>query len=700
MIRALVSVLLVCNVGALQAQQAEQQPQYKVLLVGVSEYPHIGAENQLKGPKNDVTLFADMLVKRGVPKADMKVLADGVADAELPTRLNILRTLEQMAASAKPNDYVVVYMAGHGSQVPSALSGPMAAGETDGLVEVFLPRDVRQWENKGKGNDGEIPNAISKYELRQSVQRMTDKGAFVWTVFDACHSATLVRSASSEASTPRQVTASALGVPSASTRLGTGGGATKAKTSEPKADGLPPASKLPRDVHFYAAQTTQITDERPLPTGSPEAKDYGVFTYNLVRAIERSAGPLNYNQLAQQILVQYAGAGNSATPAFTGTGLNSGVLGVPPSPYQQWGLTVAAGDQGLRVQAGQFAEVYAGSVFAILPNAGAKTEQALGYARVTQASATSAALDPVAFEGKTKASLAQLKEGRIARLVAPGMNFTLRVAADLTACGKPCAFASPLNSLKGVVNKEGSSSSNIQWVEPQQGADMVLRAEGQQLWFLPTSFAGQALPQFPEKRFRTLNASESDLSGAIASNLATVSRAFNLIRIASTLNDPRGKYLPNWEFKRQTNHALSQGTVKVGDEMKVQVKNTQPHGIDLNVLYVDSKFNITTLHPTCGGDNRLARGASLPMKLSWDSSTLGLEQMIVVTVPEVADQMALNLSYLDAKCHKGSEPTTRSASTDELFSNAGLSTMTTRSRSAVASTKDLSVGVMTWTVLP
>jgi hypothetical protein len=131
----------------------------------------------------------DVLTQRGFPPANIKVLADGVKDATLPTRTNILAELDHLAQMAKKDDFVFLYFAGHGSQQPADRSTAEGRAEPNGLYEIFLPRDVGMWS----GTVGGIENALVKTEMRNAVDRILNKGAFVWAIFDSCHSATMVR---------------------------------------------------------------------------------------------------------------------------------------------------------------------------------------------------------------------------------------------------------------------------------------------------------------------------------------------------------------------------------------------------------------------------------------------------------------------------------------------------------------------------
>lgn len=86
------------------------------VLVGVSVYPALAKNYQLSGPPNDVRLFRELLLERGVAPRNIRLLADGVEGAVLPARQAILESLAALAGEVAPGDQVFVLLAGHGSR--------------------------------------------------------------------------------------------------------------------------------------------------------------------------------------------------------------------------------------------------------------------------------------------------------------------------------------------------------------------------------------------------------------------------------------------------------------------------------------------------------------------------------------------------------------------------------------------------------
>ena len=94
-----------------------------------------------------------------------------------------------LPARSQRDDFVYLHLSGHGAQQPQAKAG----NETDGLDEIFLPRDIDKWVNRDKG----VPNALMDDEIGAALDAIRDKGAFIWAVFDCCHSGTATRGAES-----------------------------------------------------------------------------------------------------------------------------------------------------------------------------------------------------------------------------------------------------------------------------------------------------------------------------------------------------------------------------------------------------------------------------------------------------------------------------------------------------------------------
>ena len=161
---------LICAGVPAHAQEGTK----RALLIGVNKYQELP---WLSGSKNDVAVMRDLLIRRyGFNESNIQTLLD-----EQATRSAILDEMENLVASAGPQDIVFVHYSGHGSQVDD-LNGD----EPDGLDETICPYDAR------------TPNVadITDDELGQILGRLRVASAVV--VLDSCHSGTALRSAPSD----------------------------------------------------------------------------------------------------------------------------------------------------------------------------------------------------------------------------------------------------------------------------------------------------------------------------------------------------------------------------------------------------------------------------------------------------------------------------------------------------------------------
>ena len=329
------------------------------VLVGVSEYPTLDKRYQLEGPATTSSGCARCCSSAAWRRRTCVCCADGVDGAELPTRAAILGAWQQAAERARAGDVLVLYFAGHGSQQPADRRTPEGREEVDGLNEIILPRDVGPWANEKVA----VANAIVDHELRRIVDAATAKGAFVWAIFDACHSATLVRSAADTSSEVRyrQVAPGDLGIPARALDEAATRSSAPASPAPPAA---PVAASAGGSAFFYAVQTDQAAPEMRLPLGEPGRTSHGLFSFTLARALE-SGRPMSYRQLAQQVFSDYAAMNEArVTPLFSGSALDRAVLDQPAPPVRQWALQR---DDGLSLRAGSLSDIAVGTVFAVVP---------------------------------------------------------------------------------------------------------------------------------------------------------------------------------------------------------------------------------------------------------------------------------------------------------------------------------------------
>jgi hypothetical protein len=680
-------------------------PRRFALLVGVSDYPSSepkGPDDKrtpfhLNGPKNDVQLIRTLLSQRGFAPGAVQVLADGVPDAGLPTRSAILAALDGLTAQARPGDFIFLYFAGHGSQMPANPATPEGRAESDGLHEIFLPRDVGQWN----GSTGAVDNAIVDYELNRRLDALLAKDTFVWAIFDACHSATLMRSVSDPDVRYRYVDPAALGVtPQALQQAEARAKAAAKPAAKPAAGavatrGAPAAEDTytmgrvePRRtrgggggaaagsggfVAFYAAQTTQTTPEMRLPAGDPERKSYGLFGYSIAEALSAVDG-ITYRQLSQYILQRYSAQNIfTPTPLFTGSQLDAPVFGsqAVAGGVRQWPLAVAK--QGITVRAGLLSQLNVGTQLLVLANPLAPSNQALGTLRVEKAEMTSATLVPVADGGKPALDPATIPKEAVARLVQPATpGARLRVIAP--AGGKPAADAEAATKAVQALQQAERSGIEVQWVKPGEAHDLRLVVEDGQLWLAPPT--GQFYASGPNKT-HSIRIQQPEFQKKLAESLQYIGRAQNLLRIASALQDAPGQRAlaveatltpPKGAARKLSFDNPPQ--LSDGDLVKLTLRNPGKTAIDLTALYIDASYGISALYPQPGSSNRIEAGGTETIEIRINAETTGVERLLLIAVEARSQGERSDFSFLQ----QNRLERTRGGGTDmtALLSEAGF----------------------------
>ncbi|MCZ6679482.1 MAG: caspase family protein [Candidatus Poribacteria bacterium] len=148
------------------------------LLVGINDYVHPEIRD-LRGCENDVQLMADVLREKfGFTDADMKILLSRQA-----TRNAIIDTFKEwLIEKPQPNDVVLFYFSGHGSQVVDE-----SGDEADAWDELLCPADLKPTLDRKQ-----YINPILDDELSELLSQIpTDN---VTVILDSCHSGTGTKS--------------------------------------------------------------------------------------------------------------------------------------------------------------------------------------------------------------------------------------------------------------------------------------------------------------------------------------------------------------------------------------------------------------------------------------------------------------------------------------------------------------------------
>jgi hypothetical protein len=150
----------------------------RALLVGINEYPNFPPERQLRGCLNDVALLRATLRDRfGFADLSMTVLTN-----EKATRDGILAAMKKLTGDTGPDDVVLFYYSGHGSQMSDR-----EGDEPDFYDETIIPYDSGRmtFENRD----------ISDDEIYLWLRDLGQKTGNITLWFDCCNSGSLTRAA-------------------------------------------------------------------------------------------------------------------------------------------------------------------------------------------------------------------------------------------------------------------------------------------------------------------------------------------------------------------------------------------------------------------------------------------------------------------------------------------------------------------------
>lgn len=643
---------------ASEAPRAPPLPGFHALLVGVSEYPSLSERHQLIGPSNDVVLMQRLLESRGFPPERITVLADGVDTADgLPTRATIKGAFDALIEQAGEGDFVYMHFSGHGAQQP--VTEDTAAGEPDGLDEIFLPRDVGAWD----GTIEQIENAIIDDEIGEVLDALMAKGAFVWAVFDNCHAATMTRAFPEDGWRDRTVSMDDLGIPEEAQR--------RAEALRFRGAGTP-AAAAPVDVRgdaaagggyvaFFGAQSNEAAPELRLPRGRPGRQSHGLLTYTLASALETLPAGVSYRQLGEQISRQYVAENFLRTvPVFEGTVLDASVFEQTAGErVRQWPLTRL--DDDYRIEAGLLHRIDEGALFAVVPSALSDDDNVIGHLRAREVSVVDARLEPYSpIEGRDAVTPDEIPRDAFARLLVSQPRLSLQLAPPLPEDALETPYSDTERAALALIGEvlaqdevaDDEPRLALEVVGPTEGADVVLRLRDERLWLLGP---GAELVAEGPNRSLSIHADNHDaLNDLIDSHLRPIAKVHNLIRLSAQLGTAGSeevalevRLLRRTEAGEYQPIAERSGLRLVpGDAIRLEFENRGRAPLDATVLFIDSRYGVHPVYPTGGQLNRLMPGYRDSIEGTITADTTGIERMLVIAVRTRDGMAPVDFTYL------------------------------------------------------
>lgn len=671
------------------------------LLVGVSQYPSLERSQWLVGPVNDVDLANQVLTggRFQFPEKNVTTLAGWPkAEEKRPTRDNIAKAFGELAKKAKKDDIIFILMSGHGSQQPANKDKDDI--ETDGLDEVFLPADTTTW-NPVKAT---IEGAIIDDEIKNWTDKIRNKGALVWIVFDSCHSGTMTRGTEHTGRINRRIDPALLIPKSVSTTSALKTPASKAEDSGEYSKASPTAKgKL---IAMYAAQSLEPTFELPMPP--PHGPRRGLFTTTILEIIAGAPGAITYRDLSETIDVVYRSNGIlQPTPLIEGDGLDLPVLGVGKAPKRHEVLfTGIPSPKGIQINSGHLRGMTKGTILEVFPPAVANSEKSLGTVKVTHVEATTSYVLPHDYDGKKKAKLAELGAACRASVAYRELGLsTMKVAIQkMNKKGEWTAVK--------LDTKDKSFSSMIETLGKNSKGLFKLTSEGATAdWIiqLKDDAGGKLVPAcgLPEK---TTAKKPSFLSKeSLIKNLGKISRARQLLNIAgkgtgsNSLNikvdlirfDPPGSTKGTI-----VSHDAAGRTLKAGDEIAFRITNSSPVAADVTLLHVDQSFAISAVfpEPATTDDNRIPAAGQLDTPRMTVTADQPLKEQLVVLATR-ATRGRHNFTCLEQESLEVSRGASMQSPLGKLLSSKMYGEETTRGLTR-AETGNYATRLLTWTALP
>ncbi len=698
------------------------------LLVGASGY----AEEipPLEGPPNDVAYIYQALRQRGFPEAQIRILLDrvpegsGLAAHGPATRDTILAEFDALAARAEADDFVLIFLSGHGSQQP----GAQDPSEGDGLDELFLPSDAGGWSDSGKA----IENALIDDELGRKVGAIRRRGAFVWIIVDSCHSGTMTRGVRDDAVRVKQITPQRLGVPAELLSRAARSAETKplseTETSE-FLDGLEREASSGGLVAFFAAQDNQPAIETRVSRISHDGAWRSLFSTVLGQKLLQGSA-VTYRDLAHQVLAGYDTYGSGApSPLFEGD-LDRPLFGAAGEATSRLPVSLSE-DDTLKLAAGRLHGLAEGSTIALYP--------------LDSADDSPIAMARLAARGLVESELAlidgdveELPFRMMAEIAAKPISLTLRVA-------RPYAPSSPAAELvRDAVARlaDGAQAAGgAQWefVAPDAEADVYLRVADDRVWYLPASGTWRR-----DGRDRSVSeplaGSVDDVTAALGHRLRRLATGQNLLRIAREAPGNRGARAlqiqthvlrdPTPPSRRATSGPtdayacsarppliLPEAAAPVDlaispaiyhcDTIYLELVNRTDRPTDVTLLFLDSAGELQSIplrEPRIAPHGRLP---VLPLLIAtWDwtaraPSTIGTERIIVIAVPRrPGDDLSFvaDFSYLAGSGQTRGFPVGALGSLQSLLEAAASQGGRTRSAGAAAASniEQASMQVILW----
>ena len=723
-----------------------QAEEIHALLVGVTKYPALSNAQQLDGPINDVKHAQKTLLQRFGSEQNglanrIVALHEEQSKEYKPTYANIEREFAALAERVTEGDQVFILLSGHGSQALDDAEEGSDDYEPDGLDEMFLPSDIKGWNEEKKTVEG----GIRDDQINDWLNAIQAKGATVVFVSDSCHSNTQTRGGTEDDSfksrrvdlVPPHILEQRV------TRRSRGNSSEKSPL-----EGAPKASR----IGFFAAQTDETTPDSFRLPGEEGRTKLGLLTFTFCQVINESQGPITYRELGQLIHKKYQYYRNETigpavpTPAMSGLDLDRVFLG------NQWQvgrsrLNFETFDDLLEISGGSIDGLTTNTVLRLYPVAGSSNaNEVLGFARIDEVNLRTSFATFVVFDEndkrfKTADQPKSIKEGRC-EIHEKSYGTINQITVELDN-----SFDSQQDTRDQIIELGKKDSSPF--VVSDKDAEFVMSIEGE-------GADSRIVLSRVDKQLATV--ASFDLGPIDKNSVQRIEAAFKRIWRTKSLTDLAARMAP---FKAEDSQyggnvsvevvatmkvKDSQGvlvevpldlaggdSLPVGAQVSFRVNNYSASQVNVTLLYVDDSYRIIPLLPGSGIEsNTIAAAENGAPKSSPEIGPFPVEtysrmaESIIVIATRADETMSAksDYTYLTQKplnklwsATESRQPsrsrapvsttawdqtTSKYRSTngtesplEKLFQDSGFNSSKSRSFGG-ALVRDHSVGIMTW----
>ena len=449
------------------------------LLVGINQYDRRSNVAKLRGCVNDIQSMQSYLEGR-VAKGEFELHLQVLLNQEA-TYQNIVDGFQTHLTQAGPNDVVLFYYAGHGSQ--AAAPEAFWPVEPDRLLETIVCHDSRIDDEHWDLADKELAKLIA--DVSGSAAQ---SGPHVAVILDCCHSGSGSRVVETRRAEPdyRQRPIESFLVSAGEVQSFSGG--TRSLN--------PTAVKLPVGRHVVLSACRDIEEAKEYLGGD---RPHGAFSYFLQDSLNKANGPLSYRDLFKRTDALVRNNTQTQSPQLEATHsedleqafLGGAIASTPPyftvsyDPTHQWVIDGGA-IHGLQPPTNEETTVLALFPFDSTPDQMEQAEAAIAQVKVTDVLPQLSKIDgsdPALTDHTNtfKAVVLSVPLPSLSVFVsgnAAGVDAARQAIATASPEGRPSLYIKATDTLEGASYRLLAQDNAYRITPPTEDRDLVTAVPG------------------------------------------------------------------------------------------------------------------------------------------------------------------------------------------------------------------------------